>query len=377
MNILEKYRKELHKIPEIANNEYKTKEYLKNTLLNLGYNPVDILDTGLYVLIDNNCSKTVAFRSDIDALPTLEDTGLSYKSTHEGFMHACGHDGHMSMLLGLAHYLQDKKELLTKNILLIFQPAEESFGGAKRICQTSLLENNNVEAIFGIHLYPEIEEGVIASKPGPFMASANLISIDVFGLSSHGAMPELGIDSNLILAKLLIDIQSIQTRNVSPLERTIITFGLIEGGTVRNTISGHASMHGSIRTFNTDTLDLIKSRINSITKGYEIAYNCTIKVDIDEGYLPVTNDIELYNEIKQDLSDFPFFEFDKPLMIAEDFSFYQQVTKGVFYYIGTRNEKDGFIHSLHSSKFNFNIKALETGLQTYITLLKKRGVINV
>lgn len=209
------------------------------------------------------------------------------------------------------------------------------------------------------------------------MASANLIQIEVFGKSSHGAMPELGVDSNLILSKILIDLQTIQTRTVSPLERTIITFGLMEGGTVRNTISGYAKMKGSIRTFNTETLNQIKTAITKLAEGYQLIYNCKIVVDINDGYLPVYNNEELYKEFKNDLKDFPFFEFEKPLMIAEDFSFYQRETKGVFYYIGTRSIKDGFTHSLHSSKFNFNIKALETGLQTYITILKKRGVFHV
>lgn len=123
--VLEKHRIELHKIPEIANKEYKTKEYLKQVLLQLGYTPIDILDTGLYVYIDNKKEETILFRSDIDALPTQEETNLEYTSTHEGYMHACGHDGHMSMLLTLADYLKDKKETLQKNILLLFQPAEE------------------------------------------------------------------------------------------------------------------------------------------------------------------------------------------------------------------------------------------------------------
>jgi hippurate hydrolase len=374
---LKKYRTDLHKIPEIANKEFKTKQYLKETLTKMGYNPIDILATGLYVFIDNKNSKTIAFRSDIDALPTIEETGLSYSSTHSGYMHACGHDGHMSMLLGLADYLKDKQTLLQENVLLLFQPAEESVGGARRICETHLLQEKSVESIFGIHLYPEIEEGIIASKSGEFMASANLIQIEVFGRSSHGAMPELGVDSNLILSKIMIDLQTIQTRNVSPLERTIITFGLMEGGTVRNTISGYAKMKGSIRTFSTTTFNTIKERILKLAKGYETMYDCKVVVDIDEGYLSVHNHEELYKEFKNDLEDFTFIELEKPLMIAEDFSFYQRETKGVFYYIGTRNELDGYTHPLHSSQFNFNIKVLEIGLQTYITLLNKRGVINV
>lgn len=207
------------------------------------------------------------------------------------------------------------------------------------------------------------------------MASANLIKIEVFGKSSHGAMPELGIDSNLILSKLLIDLQSIQTRNISPIERTLLTFGVIGGGKVRNTISEYAYMEGSLRTFHPQTTKKMIKRISEITKGYELAYNCKIKVDIDSGYLPVTNDPILFKEWKQHLKDFPIHEFDKPLMIAEDFSFYQRVAPGVFYYVGTRNKQLGFTHSLHSPKFNYTIDALEIGVKTYITLLEKKGVL--
>lgn len=375
-SLLEKFRIELHQIPEIANNEFKTKEYLKQTLSDMGYTPKDILDTGLYVYINNKNQDTIMFRSDIDALPTLEETNLDYSSKHTGYMHACGHDGHMSMLLGLADYLKDKKERLTKNILLVFQPAEESIGGAERICNTNLLQKHNVTEVYGIHLYPEIEEGIIASKPNEFMASANLIKIEVFGKSSHGAMPELGIDANLILSKLLIDLQSIQTRNVSPIDRTLLTFGVIGGGKVRNTISDYAYMEGSLRTFHVDTLNLMITRMKEITKGYEIAYNCKIKIDINTGYLPVINDEDLFNEWKNHLNDFEIHEFDKPLMIAEDFSFYQQIAKGLFYYVGTKNIEKGYIYSLHSSKFNFSINALEIGLNTYKTLLHKKNVLN-
>lgn len=375
MNKLKQFREDLHKIPEIGNHEFKTKEYLKNVLTNLGYHPVDILQTGLYVYIDNNNTETIAFRSDMDALQTTEENDVPYSSTHEGYMHACGHDGHMSMLLGLADYLKDKQEQLTKNILLIFQPAEESIGGAKRICETNLFNEKNVVNVYGIHLYPGLDEGVLGSKSGPFMASVSLIDIEVFGTASHGAMPEHGVDANLILSKLLIDFQSVQTRNVSPTEKTILTFGVMQGGDVRNTLSDYATMSGTLRTYDRNVFTHMKKRIETICSGYELAYGCTIKATIDEGYLSVNNDETLYNEWKEHLQDFPLHEFKTPLMIAEDFSFYQQEAPGLFYYVGTRNETDGYIHSLHSNKFNFNSTALEVGLQSYITLLQKSNIL--
>ena len=152
--LLQKFREDLHQIPEIFFREFKTKAYLKKALEDMGYKPKDVLETGLYVYIKGKQSETVAFRSDIDALAIKEETNLSFKSKHEGYMHACGHDGHMSMLLGFADYLKDKKESLDKSVLLLFQPAEESIGGAKKIVDTGLFKTYNVKSIFCIHLYP-------------------------------------------------------------------------------------------------------------------------------------------------------------------------------------------------------------------------------
>ena len=375
-NILKKYREELHKIPETAHQEFKTKEYLKQALIAMGYSPVDILETGLYVFIDNNKDETIAFRSDIDALPTVEETNLPFTSTHQGRMHACGHDGHMAMLLGLAKHLRTKVLTLRKNILLIFQPAEESVGGAKQIVDTGLFQKLNVVKVFGIHLYPEIPEGTIASRPNEFMAMVNEINIEVHGKSSHGAMPQLGIDSNIILAKLLIEFENIQARLISPLESTIITFGKIKGGIVRNSISEYAIMEGTIRSFSETTQNTIITSINNIAKGYEKMYNAKITVDIRPGYLPVINDPNLYQEWQRIMHKYPQYEFPKPLMIAEDFSFYQRAAQGLFYFVGTKNEQKGYVHALHSPKFNFSIKSLEIGLDTYITLLQKLGVLD-
>jgi len=374
--ILKKYREDIHQIPETFYQEFKTKAYLKTALEDLGYKPIDILETGLYVYIDNNNDKTLAFRSDIDALKVKEENDIPFKSKHDGYMHACGHDGHMAMLLGLAYYLKDKKEKLSKNILLIFQPAEESVGGAKRICETGLLQKYNTENIFGIHLFPDLEEGIIASKPNEFMARVNEVNITVHGKTTHGAMPHLGVDSNIILSKLLIDFQNVQSRMISPLEYTIITFGKIEGGNVRNVISDYARMEGTVRTFNEETSNFIEKTILSISQSYEDIYNCKIDVEFLPGYLPVINDVTLYKVFKSALLNFNYHEFKKPFMLAEDFSFYQKEVPGVFYYIGTKNIAKGYVESLHNSKFNFSEDALVIGLNSYITLLKELGGIN-
>lgn len=371
---LTQFRIDLHQIPETSFTEYKTQSYLKETLVDMGYSPVEIIETGLYVYIDNHQKETIAFRTDIDALPVFEETDLSYQSTHPGFMHACGHDGHMAMMLGVADYLKDKKEKLQKNVLLLFQPAEESIGGAKKIVETGLFKRLNVTAIFGIHLYPEIDEGLLASKPNEFMAMANEVDVVIHGKSAHGAMPHLGVDANIIMSRLLLDFQNIQTRMISPLEHTIITFGKFEGGSVRNQISDYARMEGTIRSFSKSTQEFIVTSMKSFANHYEQLFQCHIEVIVKDGYLPVINHPELYQTFREAITNFNYVEFQQPLMIAEDFSFYQEAVPGVFFFVGTKNPEKGYTYSLHHPKFNFDPTVLQVGVQAYKTLIQHLGV---
>lgn len=368
-NLLEevtRYRRDLHQIPEVGYREVKTQEYLLEVLTKLGYKPEIICGTGVYVYIEGKGTDTVAFRADMDALPITEETSCTFKSAHNGYMHACGHDGHMSILLGFAHHLKSYKEF-NKNILLIFQPAEEGPGGAKDIVAQGLLEKYNVKGIFGVHLFPGIEEGVVASKKGAMMAQSTEIDIDIRGKSGHGAMPQTAVDSILVTAKLLEAYQSIVSRSLSPLSQSVITFGRIEGGTVRNIIAENTRIEGTIRTFSREILDDILRRIGEINEGFERSYGVKINSHINILYPPVINDAHLFSQIEDlvDLSDI------EPLMLAEDFSYYQETVPGVFFFLGTKNEERGFTAPLHNSKFNFHEKVLLKGVKLY-TLLSKR-----
>lgn len=373
--LLKQYREDLHQIPELSMKEFKTKEYLLKELISLGYNPIEVLDTGLLVYIDNGNNETIAFRADMDALPVTEETTGIIKSKHLGNMHACGHDGHMSMLLGFANYLSDKSELLKKNILLIFQPAEESIGGAKQIVETKVLSKYNVKAIFGIHLFPDLEEGYIGSKPGEFMAMASEINIDIYGKSAHVATPEAGINSNIILSKILLDISLIKEQMKKKNETVIISFGKISGGTVRNVISDYSRLEGTVRTFSEKVFNEMITNVKDICHKYELEYNCKIDIEADPGYKVVNNDESLFTNLKNAAKDFKFHEFKEPFMMAEDFSFYQEAVKGIFFYVGTKNEELGYTASLHNPKFNFDSKVLNNGLKAYISLLKEMEIV--
>lgn len=365
-----RFRRELHQIPETGYREIKTQEYLKRELLEMGYDPQAICTTGLYAYIDAGASETLAFRSDIDALPMKEETGCTFTSTHEGIMHACGHDGHMAMLLGFAKTLKGYDNF-KKNILLIFQPAEEGPGGAKDIVTEGLLSKYNVSNIFGIHLFPKIREGLIASRRGAMMAQPTEINIDITGKSGHGAMPHTSVDSILVTAKLLEAYQSIVSRSISPLSQSVITFGRIEGGTVRNIIAENTRIEGTIRTFSREVLETILSRIEEINEGFERSYNVKIKSHIDVQYPPVVNDPGLFSQV-EDLIDLPDIE---PLMLAEDFSYYQENIPGLFVFLGTNNEEKGFTAPLHNSRFNFHEEVLLKGIEFYTAVSKKLNLI--
>jgi len=368
MNNLTKYRRDLHQIPEIGRKEFKTSNYLMLTLKNMGYAPQIIFNTGVYVFIDYGNKETTMFRSDIDALKISEMNNLAFKSRHDGYMHACGHDGHMSMLLGFAEYLKDKDHF-NRNILLVFQPAEEGPGGAEEIIKTGILKKLNVTEVYGIHLFPNYEEGKIISKSGFLMGSITMIDIEVIGEAAHVAMPNEGIDAlyygSLYHIKLM---KQLQEKIIN--EKYILKFGNMTSGSARNIVSNYTLLQGTLRTLDEKTRQKILIIINNLAIEFKHKYNVKINAITKYLYPAVNNDFEVYKRFKSlIIEDFELIELDDPLMVSEDFSFYQQAAKGVFYFIGTKNKKLGFTHLLHNDQFNFNEAVLEIGVKTYIKLI--------
>lgn len=363
------FRRDLHQIPEVGFKEFKTQKYLKEKLESFGFKPEVVCQTGLIVFIDKGSKETIAYRSDIDALDAVEETGVSFCSTHNGQMHACGHDGHMSILLGFAKYLSTAD--IKKNILLIFQPAEEGPGGAKFIVDDGILDKYNVSKIFGLHLFPELPEGVIGSKAGPIMAQTAEVDIKITGKSGHGAMPHKTIDTILITAKLIEAYQSIVSRNVSPIDSAVVTFGMFNGGTARNIIAETCQIGGTIRGFSIKTFNYILERIEQINKGFELAYGVIIEPNIRPMYPPLINSKNVYEDFRKVMTNNSFnFREIEPMMLAEDFSYYTQAKDGLFFMLGTRNEEKNFVYPLHNSKFNFDEKVLIEGVKVYIALAK-------
>jgi N-acetyldiaminopimelate deacetylase len=316
------------------------------------------------ILKGKNPKKTIAFRSDIDAL-----------NTPNGPKHLCGHDGHMAILLGLIEYINLYKETLNDNIVFIFQPAEEGPGGARELVETGIFEKYNIDEIYGLHIYPEIDEGYIGVRDGYFMAQSGKFDIEIKSKSAHGAMPQNGIDAIVIASNIVDTLQTIVSRNVSPTENAVITIGKMSAGSVRNIVAEDALLQGTMRTFRPKTYEIMKNRIIEICKGYELVYNCHVDLVINDNYPAVNNNKKMCEELINIFGKDKIINLE-PLMISEDFSYYQRVVSGLFFMLGSRNKDKGFVNGLHNAKFDFDKKVLSNGLDTYIKILKYKKSID-
>lgn len=369
-------RRHLHKYPELSFKEEHTAEFICQYLKTLGiYYENKIAGNGIIGFLKGSTgNRTYAFRADMDALPVKEQTGVEFASANEGVMHACGHDGHMAILLGLAKYLSKHKNFLKENVMLIFQPAEEQTGGALNLIRTGVFDRHKVDGIFGYHIYPDLPEGMIGLKKGPLMAMAVEIDVDIYGRSSHGAMPQKGRDAIVIASQFIQHVQTIISRTVDPLESAVITFGKIAGGTVRNVVADKVRLEGTIRALNREVFLNIKEELQGIAGGLALANSAKIDMDIRETYPPVLNDEKLYELVLKSIPGETVVEMD-PVMLAEDFSFYNQVAPSLYMMLGARNEQKEYIYPLHHSRFNFDEGILLNGIQVYVNVLRNEGFL--
>ena len=363
---LKKYRRDLHQIPELGFEEYKTKEYLLNVLeeYNCEITEIKTAILAFFEAKKARYSGTVAFRCDMDGLPTIEESNVSYRSKHPGIMHACGHDGHMAMLLGLAGELENID--LPYNVLLIFQPAEESPGGAKTIVESEILEKYDVKRIFALHLGPSKKPHTIASRPIEFMSKSSEIDITIKGLSAHCSTPHKGIDALYIACLYLKDLYEMEKTILPETEFRLLKFGKMTSGTVRNAISDESKLFGTLRCFSQKNFDLMLNSLHQIAATYEDKFGCTFEIKHTEGYPPTINDPELFEMAKGCLSeDFDFITLRKPSMASDDFSFFTEKIPGVYFFLGAGNTPP-----LHSNNFDFDESVLVTGVKAYIKLLE-------
>ncbi len=361
---LKTYRRDLHKIPELALAEFKTHRYLLEKIQSWQTNfmtirQVEELPTAMLVKFSGtDPSRTVGYRADIDALPVTEDTGLPFESTHKGVMHACGHDVHMSLALGLVQYFSEHQP--KDNLIVFFQPAEESKSGGKLAVDLGIFEGEwHPDEFYGIHDQPNLPDGTLSTLAGTLFAGTAELEIDIHGQGGHAAYPHLGKDPIVISAELIMLLQTVVSRDVDPIEGGVVSLGMISGGFTNNVIPDTVHLAGTVRSMTKDGLDKMTTRIRQIVEGVALANDVKINVRLETGsYLPVENNPDLANNLlsfmeqRQDIA----FEEAKPAMTGEDFGYILQHIPGVMLWLGVNDN-----HSLHSAKLNIDEVALLPG----------------
>ncbi|MCK4804161.1 MAG: amidohydrolase [Spirochaetes bacterium] len=366
-NLIINTRRDLHRIPEPAYTEKKTSayvaEYLKKEGLDIQTGIAQFGVVGLMKLV--RPGKTLMIRSDIDALPVTEETGLPFGSTHEGAMHACGHDGHMAMVLGAATVLNKVKDKLNGNIKFLFQPAEEGPGGAKPMIEEGVMENPKVDYSIGCHLWPAVPEGNIGVKAGPLMAAMDRFDLKIIGRGGHGAMPHLCVDALEVGNQVVNALQRIVSRQMNPLQPAVVTIGSFHAGKTFNIIAGEAEMCGTTRTFDRDIWSSWPERMEKIIRGVCESMNAEYELKYTQGYPPTINDESMTEVVRRCAKDVVGGERviePEPTMGGEDMAFYLEKSKGCYFFLGVGREGCA---SLHNPKFDLNEDVLLTGVEMY------------
>ena len=366
-------RRDFHKHPELGFRENRTAKVIVDKLKSYGIDvKTGIGKTGVVGdLYDKSGSKTIALRADMDALPIQETIDVSYKSENGGIMHACGHDGHMAMLLGAAKILSQSKDRLSGNIRFIFQPAEEGEGGARYMIADGCLEN--VDEIYGMHLWNYQPYGEIGVKSGPIMAAADIFDITIKGIGGHGAMPQGTVDAIVVASNLIINLQTIVSRNTDPLQSTVITVGKINGGHGFNVIADEVKLRGTVRAMTEENRQMVKTRMQEIIDGIAKVSGAKIVMDYQEGYPPTINDTDASQKVAQAVDKIVSKGTIEPYLTmgAEDFSYYLQKIPGCFFFIGSAplNKKLMSVPH-HCSHFDIDERALLIGTSMFVQLIK-------
>ncbi|MCV9887446.1 N-acetyldiaminopimelate deacetylase [Metabacillus halosaccharovorans] len=349
-------RRDLHRIPEIGFQEFKTQQYLLNLLNQFPEHRLDVKTwkTGIFALVKGtNPQKTIGYRADIDGLPITEETDYDFSSEHPGFMHACGHDFHMTIAIGiLTHFV---KNPISDNVLFLFQPAEEGPGGAEPMLNSDIAKEWKPDIITALHIAPELPVGTIATKPGLLFANTSELFIDLKGKGGHAAYPHTTNDMVVAACSLVTQLQTIIARNIDPLDSAVITIGKITGGTVQNIIAENARLEGTIRTLSVESMDKVKERIEAIVKGIEIGYSCKTMIDYGSMYHQVDNDEMLTREFMEYISDQTSYDVREctEAMTGEDFGYMVDQISGFMFWLGV-----GSPYGLHHAKLQPNESAI-------------------
>ena len=388
------WRHHFHQFPELSNREYKTQKSIADALTEMGLEPnLDYGITGVTAFIrGQNSGPLIALRADIDGLPVTEQLNLPFsskeKTTYQGneigVMHACGHDAHIAILLGVASFLSQNTDKLNGDIMLIFQPAEEGApagedGGAELMLKQGLFELEKPDAIFGLHV-SNLSHGTIMLKPGPAMASAEAFRINIEGKQTHGSRPWEGADPIVAAFNIGTTLQTIVSRRLNLLDsQAVVSVGIMKAGTRNNIIPQHAMLEGTIRTFQDSYADQIRDEIKLIAESVAAAHHATATVDfkIYGGYPVTFNDLELskkYGPVLKKAADDNYYEALVPRTGAEDFSFFAQQVPGLFFFLGVNPPEAESMPTNHSPYFYIDDAALDNGVKAFVSLVEEFSV---
>lgn len=366
---LKEIRRTLHQYPELGFEETNTSRYIKDFLSKEGIEFKEFAKTGVCGIINgakDGEKKVIALRADIDGLPMQDKKSCSYSSKVKGKMHACGHDGHTTILLGAAKILNKYREEFSGTIKLIFEPAEETTGGAKVMIEEGVLENPKVDVMCGLHVEETIDCGTIMVKKGTVNAASNPFTITIKGAGGHGAYPDTAVDPIVIASHVVTSLQSIVSREIKPVNPAVVTIGSIHGGTAQNIIPSEVKLSGIIRTMTLEDREFAKRRLKEIVNGVCTTFRGSAEIEIEESYPCLYNDddmVELLERSAKEIIGRENVKLQKnPKLGVESFAYFANKVPSVFYFLGIRNEGKGIIYPAHNSLFDIDEDALPIGV---------------
>ena len=369
---LVKIRRDLHQIPELALHEHQTQKYLLQIIGNFTQKYIEVrtcpeLPTAILVRVKGSKpQKTIGYRADIDGLPIEEKTALPFTSQTQGQMHACGHDIHMTVALGILDYFCEHQP--QDNLLFFFQPAEESESGGKKAYEAGIFTGKwRPDEFFALHVTPDLPTGTIGCRLGTLFAGTTEINIDLYGKDGHAAYPQQANDMVVAAASLIEQIQTIVSRSIDPIASGVITIGKVRAGTVRNAIAGHAHLEGTIRGLTQKMIERIDQRLRYVTQGIAQSFNAKVDLQLNQGgYWPVENDPQITSEFINYMKENPQIDYQEmqPAMTGEDFGYLLAQIPGTMFWLGVNDNSQ-----LHSATFNPHEEAIVIGIKAMVGFL--------
>jgi amidohydrolase len=374
---LVEWRRYLHQRPELGFREALTSSFISQKLTEWGIEHITgVAETGIVATIaGKNPGPVLAIRADMDALPIQEENEVPYRSQHPGTMHACGHDGHVTIALGTAYYLAQHRDRFAGTVKLIFQPAEEGPGGAKPMIEAGVLRNPDVDAIIGLHLWNNLPLGTVGVRSGALMAAVEIFDCTIEGRGGHGAIPQQTVDSIVVGAQVVNALQTIVARNVDPIESAVVTVGEFQAGTAHNVIAATAHLGGTVRYFNPQYEGFFRQRMEEIIQGICQAHGARYELSYRSLYPPVINDEQiaaLVRSVVETVIETPAGVVPRcQTMGGEDMSFFLQEVPGCYFFLGSANLSSGLSFPHHHPRFDFDESVLSTGVEIFVRCVEK------